>query len=620
MRSLLRGLLLLLVVLGPAAIAQGAEIQVTTSADLLAADGLCSLREAVFAARDNAPFQGCSPGAAAGTDTILLDAQTYVLSLPGAGETGNMTGDLDTGIQAVRIAGRGAGATAIDPNGLDRAFDLVEGASLTLEDLTVRNGLGPAGDPGEEGGAIRSRGGALTALRVSFVANSAGAGSSGSMGGGAVGGGGAGGAIASRPGSVGAPSLTVTDSSFIGNRAGDGGLFSGPGTGNGGDGGRGGAIEVQGGTTTISRTTFSGNLAGAGGDGGTGPAVLGPGGGGGVGGAIYVGSGATAITTSTFAANRAGAGGLTGGNPSMPARGGGGGAMFVDSNGTADVEYSTFSGNLRGPASFAEAANGVEGGRVAGSILADSAPACLNVTAGPLRRVTLPGDGSCPGPRLKGDPVLGPLAANGGPTATLLPGPGSAAIDALGGAPCPATDQRGLPRPQLGGCDAGSVEVQPGAAGAPPSSTSATSSPAARRVSGLRLRPAAFRAAGAGGSIGKPTKALAQRAPIGTTVAYRLDGAARLTFTIRRPLVGRRVRGRCVRPAAAPPRARRCTRQQTLKGSFADQGAPGQNRFRFTGRLRRKALAPGSYTLVAKLPRPARGRGATATRAFRIVR
>ena len=134
----------------------------------------------------------------------------------------------------------------------------------------MRNGRGPAGDPGEEGGAIRSRGAALTALRVSFVANSAGTGSSGSMGGGAVGGGGAGGAIASRPGIAGAPSLTVTDSSFVGNRAGDGGLFSGPGGGNGGDGGRGGAIEVEGGTATIARTTFSGNLAGGGGGGGAG--------------------------------------------------------------------------------------------------------------------------------------------------------------------------------------------------------------------------------------------------------------------------------------------------------------------------------------------------------------
>ena len=134
------------------------------------------------------------------------------------------------------------------------------------------------------------------------------------------------------------------------------------------------------------------------------------------------------------------------------------------------------------------------------------------MTAGPLRSVTLPGDAGCPGPRLEGDPRLGPLTANGGPTLTLLPGAGSVAIDALAGVPCPATDQRGLPRPRLGGCDAGSVEVQPEDAVATGPGAGATSSSTARRVSGLRLRPATFRAAGAGGSIGTLTTALARRA------------------------------------------------------------------------------------------------------------
>jgi hypothetical protein len=61
-------------------------------------------------------------------------------------------------------------------------------------------------------------------------------------------------------------------------------------------------------------------------------------------------------------------------------------------------------------------------------------------------------------------------------------------------------------------------------------------------------------------------------------------------------------------------------RTQKLKGSFVHQGVAGQNSFRFTGRLRRKALALGPYRLVAKLPRPATGRAALAGKAFRIVR
>ena len=96
------------------------------------------------------------------------------------------------------------------------------------------------------------------------------------------------------------------------------------------------------------------------------------------------------------------------------------------------------------------------------SILADAAPACAALLPPTLRNVVAPGDTSCPPPRLEGDARLGPLAANGGATPTLLPGAGSAAIDALVGVPCPGADQRGLPRPRFAGCDAGAVEVQPG--------------------------------------------------------------------------------------------------------------------------------------------------------------
>ncbi len=99
--------------------------------------------------------------------------------------------------------------------------------------------------------------GSLSALRVSFAGNAAGAGSSGAI----VGSGGAGGAISFRPGGAGAATLTVVDSSFIGNRAGRGG-DGGATANNGGDGGRGGAIEILGGTLAISGTTFSANLAG----------------------------------------------------------------------------------------------------------------------------------------------------------------------------------------------------------------------------------------------------------------------------------------------------------------------------------------------------------------------
>ncbi len=65
-----------------------------------------------------------------------------------------------------------------------------------------------------------------------------------------------------------------------------------------------------------------------------------------------------------------------------------------------------------------------------------------------------------------GDPHLGPLANNGGPTLTRSPLVGSPVLDAIPLVSCRAdgasgitTDQRGITRPQGPGCDIGAVEV-----------------------------------------------------------------------------------------------------------------------------------------------------------------
>ena len=57
------------------------------------------------------------------------------------------------------------------------------------------------------------------------------------------------------------------------------------------------------------------------------------------------------------------------------------------------------------------------------------------------------------------DPNLGPLANNGGFTRTLALLSGSPAIDAGTNTGCPATDQRGLTRPQGMACDIGAFEI-----------------------------------------------------------------------------------------------------------------------------------------------------------------
>ncbi|MGE5281851.1 MAG: choice-of-anchor Q domain-containing protein [Chloroflexota bacterium] len=59
------------------------------------------------------------------------------------------------------------------------------------------------------------------------------------------------------------------------------------------------------------------------------------------------------------------------------------------------------------------------------------------------------------------NPLLGALADNGGETETMALTAGSPAIDGGDAARCPATDQRGVSRPQAGGCDIGAFELVP---------------------------------------------------------------------------------------------------------------------------------------------------------------
>ncbi|MBI2883851.1 MAG: DUF1565 domain-containing protein [Candidatus Methylomirabilis oxyfera] len=63
------------------------------------------------------------------------------------------------------------------------------------------------------------------------------------------------------------------------------------------------------------------------------------------------------------------------------------------------------------------------------------------------------------------NPLLGPLANNGGPTQTHALLPGSPAIDAGTNTGCPSTDQRGVTRPQGAACDIGAFEFGVNVAG-----------------------------------------------------------------------------------------------------------------------------------------------------------
>lgn len=578
MRAVIRNVLLAGVVLGGASSAQAAEIPVTTNLDTVANDGLCSLREAYSSAR-GLPSEGCPAGSVSGTDVIRLGAGTFRLSRTGNDDL-NQTGDLDTGpTNAVRIVGAGPAATTIDANEIDRAFDVFATATLSLEDLAIIRGIAPTE---AAGGAIKNLG-TLNVTRVAFDSNVAGDAD--------VEPGAPGGAIFSA-GS--ASRVTVVDSTFHANRGGRG--FSG------GDytGGSGGAIAMDDGVLSVSGSTFSENRAGFGPRGGDG----------GSGGAIAIAAGSATVVNSTFASNAAGDAGtsdITG----LPGRGGSSGAIHV-SGGSALVTFSTFLGNVRGNTS--PFANGITGAFVGSSILADPLPACGQVTPSATNLVA-PGEPSC-GAGLAGAHALGLLQPNGGATPTLVPGAGSAALGAAAG--CPATDQRGQPRPAVG-CDLGAVEVPapppgaPGGAGAPsgaaaPVAAKRVLSPSTlaslRRITGVTLSRTAFRTYGR-------TK--------GTTLGVRLNAASSVILTVTKPATGRRSKGRCVAPTRALLGKPRCTRQVPLAGRITKVGRAGLNPIAFSGKLRGRALAPGAYTFVLTLPKLGAAKPVVATKAFRVL-
>jgi hypothetical protein len=225
-------------------------------------------------------------------------------------------------------------------------------------------------------------------------------------------------------------------------------------------------------------------------------------------------------------------------------------------------------------------------------------------------------DSACPGSVV--DALLQPLSDNGGPTKTFALASGSPAIDAVPttGAGCPATDQRGVSRPQGAACDIGAFEViVPAAQGPPPQQGVPTGPPRATlaRLTGMTLSPRAFRAARVGPS------AVAAKTRFGTRVRYTLNETAHVRFRVARPAPGRRARpGRCVASSRRNRKGPKCTRIALLAGGFSHAGKSGVNTLRFTGRLAGRRLRPGAYRLLAT-PSSGGRVGSTVAAGFRIL-
>jgi hypothetical protein len=141
-------------------------IPVTVIIDELLHDGDCSLREAVQSVNAGTQYDSCGPGAhndalPSGPYVISLNSADYSLSLVGVGEDNNSTGDLDLRV-SVTIQGTEAALTRINGGAVDRVLDIDPSAvatiTVTLTNITIENGLAPAGT---DGGGIRNQGDTL---------------------------------------------------------------------------------------------------------------------------------------------------------------------------------------------------------------------------------------------------------------------------------------------------------------------------------------------------------------------------------------------------------------------------------------------------------------------------
>ena len=101
-----------------------------------------------------------------GSGTLQLLAGNYNLSIMGTNEDSNLAGDFDITAN-IHIFGAGIDETIIDANNVDRIFDIFGDVTVTIEDLTLRNGDSGDGD----GGAIRNSTGTLNLNNVRLVSN-----------------------------------------------------------------------------------------------------------------------------------------------------------------------------------------------------------------------------------------------------------------------------------------------------------------------------------------------------------------------------------------------------------------------------------------------------------------
>jgi predicted outer membrane repeat protein len=433
---------------------------VTTPLDVVSAtDGKLSLREAISAAN-----------AHAGADVVVVPVGTFKITIPGAVENLNATGDFDvTG--DLTIKGAGAGATIIDAQQLDRVFDLLGNIGVTFSGVTLQHGNSGTFD----GGAIQTLSANITLDHCVVKDNRAG------LGGGGVN---ASGGNVTLIGTTVARNVAQNDGGGV--RVDTGAMVV-----KGGSivrrnvaGGNGGGISAHTGLT-LTNSTVSDNVSSANGGG--------------------ISAGTATLTNSTVSGNAvAGNGGgisattatLTGSTVYDNSAGGNGGGISAT---TATLTNSTVAGNsaLTSGGGIATGSGALlnctvaentahTGGGVfhpTGTLTVRNTIIALNLTDFTGSGADVSGTFASGGHNLIGDgtggtgftngtsgdivgtsavpidPKLGPLANNGGRTKTMALLAGSPAIDHGDNAGLPSTDQRGVgfPRKKDGNGDGISV-------------------------------------------------------------------------------------------------------------------------------------------------------------------
>jgi CSLREA domain-containing protein len=395
-------------------------IAVNTLADELNSDGDCSLREAIVAANTDSPIDGCDGGR--GFDIIRAPGGLYTLGIAGVGEDACATGDLDM-LGDGALVGDGPGVTIIDGGGLDRVIHIGPTGYMAIMSLTVRNGYLQVA--ANDGAGIHSSAIRLFVDNVEVADNVVEDDTSTGCG-----------------GILSGIETRVVRSSFHGNR-----------------GRSTGALKYSGSQgVSIKDSSFSENCGGLHAS------------------AVYAISGPAEITGSTFHHNgcqepyfgrtvwvySATLENLTiSGNVGM--------GLYVDANSNAELTNCTIVGNSQQGIHVASSSST----QIRNTVVADNTAVPSLQCLGPVESLghNLEDRNDCgfnaPGDLINTDPRLRPLADYGGPTLTHALFPGSPAINAGDATGCPATDQRGIPRPFGPACDIGAVEYAGEGAGLP---------------------------------------------------------------------------------------------------------------------------------------------------------